>query len=69
MTYCSSQTDWEAVLPAFKLKMAPDTFNGNTFIRTVELHRPYSELIPEGDREHDARGHKYTVGEQPYHVI
>ena len=49
--------------------MYPDHFDGKIYIDTVELHRPYSELIPEGDREHDARGHKYTVGEQPYHVI
>ena len=69
LTYCKSETTYVSLRSAFKLKLYPDAFDGNVYIDTVELHRPYSDLIPEGDREHDARGHKYTVGEQPYHMI
>ena len=42
--------------------MAPDTFNGNTFIRTVELHRPNSDQFPES--RIIRQGHRFTVGQQ-----
>ena len=42
--------------------MAPDTFNGNIFIRTVELHRPNSDQFPES--RIIRQGHRFTVGQQ-----
>ena len=69
LTYCLSEKTYLSLRSAFKLRVYPDHFDGKIYIDTVELHRPYSDLIPEGDREHDAIGHKFTVGEQPYHVI